>query len=105
MVTFAVMMTFAFTGGVVFDALRAMVAFVGGAFPPDGVPPPTGGAVGDSALQPAKIRSSARSANIIFRCLILIISTPVNSYHPPTRAAMRIHHTRSRNRVSSAYCP
>src|SRR5438132_6332881 len=83
------MMTFEFTNGLVFEAVRTMVGFVGGVTPPPGVPPgPTGGgAVGDSLLHPVMISSSsARSANVTFRCLMSIIRTPVNSsIHPIER--------------------
>src|SRR5438128_9748772 len=83
------MMTFEFTNGLVFEAVRTMVGFVGGVTPPPGVPPgPTGGgAVGDSLLHPVMISSSsARSANVSFRCLMSIIETPVNSsIHPIER--------------------
>src|ERR671935_53289 len=70
-------------GGV---AVREMLAFVGGVTPPVGPPGVvTLGVVGVSALQPAKITSNARSAKIRFRCLILIMSTPVNSSIHPRR--------------------
>src|SRR5438309_7982969 len=82
------MMTLEFTNGLVFEAVRVIVGLAGGVTPPPGVPPgPTGGgAVGDSLLHPVRISSSARSANVTFRCLMSIIRTPVNSsIHPIER--------------------
>ena len=80
------MTTFEFTNGFALETVRLIVAFVGGVTPPEGAPGEvTVGVVGDSALHPPKIRISARSANIIFRCLILIISTPVNSTVQPRK--------------------
>src|SRR5438552_17950680 len=75
------MMTFEFTNGLVLDAEILTVGLVGGVMPPPGVVPPgvTGGAVGDSLLQPARIRTRATIANVSFRFLISIMSTPVNS--------------------------
>jgi hypothetical protein len=73
-VTVAVMMTFEFTSGFGFDAVILTVGFVGGVIPPPGVVPPgvIGGAVGDSLLQPVRIRTSATSANVSFRFLMFI---------------------------------
>src|SRR5713226_3297578 len=91
--TVAVMMTLEFTSGFALETVSVMVALVGGVTPPPGVVPPgvNGGAVGDSALQPARISSNANTGKISFRCLMSIISTPVNSSihhssgyaHPP----------------------
>jgi hypothetical protein len=83
-VTFAVMVEVELTTGEAFETVRVIVAPVGGVTPPDGVPPVDGaGAVGDSDLHPAKIDSSTISAKINFRCLILIISAPINSSSQP----------------------
>src|SRR5260370_28608437 len=81
-------MTFEFTNGFVLDAEIRTVGLVGGVIAPPGVVPAgvIGGAVGDSLLQPARIRTSATIANVSFRFLISIIETPVNSYiHPRER--------------------
>src|SRR5437867_9030138 len=85
------------TTGVVLEAVRVIDAPVGGVTPPLGVPPPVvgGGAVGDSDLQPAKnTSSSARRANISFRCLKSIISAPKLLFPPhPARQEHPLHCT------------
>jgi hypothetical protein len=83
-VTFAVMVEVELMTGEGFETVRVIVAPVGGVVPPVGAPPVVGaGAVGDSDLHPAKIGSSTISAKISFRCLILIISAPINSSSQP----------------------
>src|SRR5438309_10897708 len=72
------------TTGEGFETVRVIVAPVGGVVPPVGAPPVVGGgAVGDSDLHPAKIGSSSITPKISFRCLILIISAPINSSTQP----------------------
>src|SRR5258708_3332375 len=80
-VTVAVIVDVDATSGVGFNTVKTIVAPTGGVTPPPGgvVPPPPGvgfGAVGDSPLHAASTSNSASSANISFRCLILIMVQP-----------------------------
>ena len=72
--------------GSVFDVVSVSVTPVGGVWPPGGVPPPVGGAVGDSPLQAPRKTTIAATAIHDFRWFIVLMSNPHITW--PAREAL-----------------